>query len=76
MASSRPPSAASGTCPICTRLTVAEYRPFCSRRCADIDLSRWLRGIYTIPDDPASDAADEADRSEQGGGEPGSHEDR
>jgi hypothetical protein len=27
----------------------ADYRPFCSRRCADLDLSRWLRGAYAIP---------------------------
>ena len=33
-----------------------EYRPFCSRRCADIDLSRWLNGAYAIPSrDPADD---------------------
>ena len=33
------------------------YRPFCSRRCADVDLSRWLRGAYAIPD-PADDDED------------------
>ncbi len=37
------------TCPICSTPTVAKYRPFCSRRCADVDLSRWLRGAYAIP---------------------------
>ena len=26
-----------------------DYRPFCSRRCADIDLARWLRGDYVVP---------------------------
>lgn len=41
-----------GKCPICGRPTVHEYRPFCSRRCADIDLARWLRGQYSIPGDP------------------------
>ena len=29
--------------------TEQQYRPFCSRRCADVDLSRWLRGAYAIP---------------------------
>jgi endogenous inhibitor of DNA gyrase (YacG/DUF329 family) len=40
---------AAGTCPICGAPTEARYRPFCSRRCADVDLSRWLRGAYAIP---------------------------
>lgn len=39
-------------CPICGRDAVVEYRPFCSRRCADIDLSRWLKGVYAIPGTP------------------------
>lgn len=38
-----------GRCPICTAPTELAYRPFCSRRCADVDLSRWLRGGYAIP---------------------------
>lgn len=49
------------TCPICTKETDAKYRPFCSRRCADIDLGRWLNESYTVPavsdedDTPAPD---------------------
>jgi len=46
-------------------------RPFCSRRCADVDLSRWLRGAYAIPVHDADDDEDgDADRPqphEQGG---------
>lgn len=38
-----------GNCPICCAATAYDYRPFCSRRCADVDLSRWLRGAYAIP---------------------------
>ena len=37
------------TCPICSRPVDAEFRPFCSKRCADIDLNRWLSGVYAIP---------------------------
>lgn len=37
------------TCPICRKETDPKYRPFCSRRCADIDLGRWLTGAYAIP---------------------------
>ena len=44
----KPPHAASGICPICNRPTDTQYRPFCSRRCADVDLSRWLRGGISI----------------------------
>ncbi|MBU9697287.1 DNA gyrase inhibitor YacG [Rhodobacteraceae bacterium HSP-20] len=37
------------TCPICGKEPEAKYRPFCSRRCADVDLGRWLKGSYAIP---------------------------
>jgi len=37
------------TCPICAKETDAKYRPFCSRRCADIDLGRWLNESYSVP---------------------------
>jgi endogenous inhibitor of DNA gyrase (YacG/DUF329 family) len=36
-------------CPICSKPASADYRPFCSRRCADVDLQRWLVGRYAIP---------------------------
>jgi uncharacterized protein len=38
-----------GACPICGKPVQVAYRPFCSKRCADIDLSRWLKGVYAIP---------------------------
>ncbi len=37
------------SCPVCQRETDAKYRPFCSRRCADVDLGKWLTGSYVIP---------------------------
>ena len=37
------------TCPICSHDTAPRYRPFCSRRCADIDLGRWLTESYKVP---------------------------
>lgn len=49
-------------CPICGRETVSGFRPFCSRRCADVDLGRWLTGSYRIPvseDDEDPDASDD-----------------
>ncbi|MEM8633316.1 MAG: DNA gyrase inhibitor YacG [Pseudomonadota bacterium] len=36
-------------CPICQSETAPAYRPFCSQRCADIDLGRWMLGHYAIP---------------------------
>ncbi len=39
------------TCPICAKATDPKYRPFCSRRCADVDLGKWLTGRYVIPGD-------------------------
>jgi len=36
-------------CPICEAPATAEYAPFCSKRCADVDLHRWLSGGYAIP---------------------------
>lgn len=38
-----------GTCPICARPSLYRWRPFCSKRCADVDLARWMTGRYAIP---------------------------
>src|SRR5690606_33145059 len=40
-------------CPICGAPAVAAFRPFCSPRCADIDLGRWLKEGYRVPTDEA-----------------------
>jgi endogenous inhibitor of DNA gyrase (YacG/DUF329 family) len=44
-----PEAKRSAKCPICGKPVVAEFRPFCSRRCADVDLNRWLSGVYAVP---------------------------
>lgn len=36
-------------CPICNKMAVKDFHPFCSKRCADVDLNRWLSGVYAIP---------------------------
>jgi uncharacterized protein len=36
-------------CPICGKPTEPATRPFCSRRCADVDLHRWLADVYVVP---------------------------
>ena len=39
----------SRPCPICGNPRSERYDPFCSKRCADVDLHRWLKGSYVIP---------------------------
>lgn len=55
------------TCPICAKDSHPKYRPFCSRRCADVDLGRWLTGRYAIPveDDEDDDRPSPADGPEE-----------
>jgi uncharacterized protein len=47
-------------CPTCGKPGTTDYRPFCSKRCADIDLGRWLKEGYRVPaeDQPAEDEPD------------------
>ncbi|MCZ4344488.1 DNA gyrase inhibitor YacG [Devosia neptuniae] len=50
--------AAAKKCPICSKPAVEAFKPFCSKRCADVDLNRWLTGGYVIPardDEPMSE---------------------
>ena len=57
-------------CPTCGKKVewteANKYRPFCSKRCADVDLSRWLKGSYAIPavelDDPDDAAPEDEDQ--------------
>jgi len=39
----------SARCPICRKPAKPEFRPFCSRRCADVDLGRWFSEQYAVP---------------------------
>ena len=43
----RPRSAAP--CPICAKPAQEPFRPFCCKRCRDVDLNRWLSGVYAVP---------------------------
>ena len=53
------------TCPICASDTDPKYRPFCSKRCADLDLAKWLNGGYAIPSTSPEDAAEALDEMEK-----------
>jgi uncharacterized protein len=46
---SSPSLAPENPCPICRKPAVERFRPFCSKRCADVDLNRWLSGVYAVP---------------------------
>lgn len=46
------------SCPVCGKPVAAAYRPFCSRRCADVDLGRWLNESYRIPAESEEEAED------------------
>lgn len=53
-------------CPICGKPVVAEHRPFCSARCRQVDLNRWLGEVYRVPADstnPSPEAGDESERN-------------
>lgn len=43
------------SCPICDKAADAKYRPFCSRRCADLDLGKWMTGSYAVPSNDPED---------------------
>ena len=45
-------------CPLCEQPAKAPHTPFCSRRCAQLDLGRWLTGEYTIPAHEAMEDSD------------------
>jgi|APTNR8051073442_1049403.scaffolds.fasta_scaffold07053_4 endogenous inhibitor of DNA gyrase (YacG/DUF329 family) len=48
-------------CAICGRPSVERFRPFCSKRCADVDLNRWLTGSYAIPAEEEDEGIAEAE---------------
>lgn len=55
-------------CPICKKAQKDIYKPFCSKRCADVDLNRWFTGGYAVPGRdgeasvPANDFGNDADK--------------
>lgn len=58
------------SCPICGKETAQKMRPFCSKRCADLDLARWFNGGYAVTSTDPEDtdnleqALDDAARTE------------
>jgi endogenous inhibitor of DNA gyrase (YacG/DUF329 family) len=61
---------ATGKCPICGKPADAVLRPFCSKRCADVDLHRWLSGVYVVPvtqDEEEDERRQEAEQEQDDG---------
>jgi len=59
-----PPANENGApCPNCGKPSTPATKPFCSKRCADVDLNRWLKGTYAIPveDELPGERGDEDD---------------
>lgn len=46
------------SCPICGKETVKAYRPFCSKRCADVDLGKWFGEEYSVPSEDPEEAVE------------------
>jgi endogenous inhibitor of DNA gyrase (YacG/DUF329 family) len=44
----RMPTDSAKPCPICAKPAAEQFRPFCSKRCADVDLHRWFSGSYAV----------------------------
>ena len=55
-------------CPMCKRETDRKWRPFCSKRCADLDLGKWVTGSYAIPTEDAPESFDDTAESNGGKG--------
>jgi uncharacterized protein len=51
-------------CPICGKPADEQFRPFCSPRCREVDLNRWLSGVYVVP--VTADEEEDAQREEGG----------
>ena len=49
-----------GKCPICGKSRAQNYRPFCSKRCADLDLGQWFNEEYYIPAEEDAELDDDA----------------
>jgi endogenous inhibitor of DNA gyrase (YacG/DUF329 family) len=62
-----PPASARGgpKCPICGKPVEQAFRPFCSARCKQVDLNRWLSESYRVPVQSADEEEDEAARPDR-----------
>ena len=60
------PAEGAARCPICRKPAAPASRPFCSKRCADVDLHRWLAGAYAVPAEEHEERPAEESSAEDG----------
>ncbi len=60
------PAPTEKPCPICGKPRDPRFVPFCSRRCADVDLHRWLTGAYAVPAVEDDEGPDEGEGEDSG----------
>jgi hypothetical protein len=53
------------SCPICKKETQQRYRPFCSKRCADVDLGKWFSGDYAVGSQDEEEAIEALEEMEK-----------
>jgi uncharacterized protein len=64
---SAPPPDRRAVCAVCGKPQEPRFKPFCSKRCTDVDLGRWLKGGYAIPAAEGPEGPAENEDSEDGG---------
>ena len=63
----QPDTRSTAKCPICAKPAAEAFRPFCSKRCRDVDLNRWLSGAYVVPGKEEEDEDGQRDRTPDDG---------
>ncbi len=58
------PASPAKPCPICGKPASTRHKPFCSQRCATIDLARWITGAYRVPTDETPEDAPQGGEEE------------
>ena len=61
-----PTTSDSRGCAVCGKPADAVFRPFCSKRCADVDLNRWLSGVYAVPGEAVGEDGSVGERDGEG----------
>ena len=52
-------------CPICGAPANPKYAPFCSKHCADVDLGRWLKGVYVVHTNETPESQEQSEKQEE-----------
>lgn len=61
-----PPDRDARVCAVCGKRQTPQFKPFCSKHCADVDLGRWFRGAYAIPAQELAETLPDAEDDDSG----------